>query len=70
MSVDVDQVASLVGTSGWRLVDARAPERYRGDTEPIDKTPGHIPGAANHFFQWNLDERRPVPNARAAARAR
>src|SRR5438552_2728994 len=21
------------------------------------KTPGHIPGAANHFFQWNLDER-------------
>ena len=69
MSVDVDQVASLVGTSGWRLVDARAPERYRGETEPIDKTPGHIPGAANHFFQWNLDERGPVPNARAAARA-
>ena len=56
MSVGVDQVASRVGTSGWQLVDARAPERYRGDTEPIDKTPGHIPGAANHFFQWNLDE--------------
>ena len=56
MSADVDEVASRLGTSEWRLVDARAPERYRGETEPIDKTPGHIPGAANHFFQWNLDE--------------
>jgi thiosulfate/3-mercaptopyruvate sulfurtransferase len=56
MSVGVDEVASHVGTSDWRLVDARAPERYRGETEPIDRTPGHIPGAANHFFQWNLDQ--------------
>jgi thiosulfate/3-mercaptopyruvate sulfurtransferase len=56
MAVSVDEVASHIGTPEWRLVDARAPERYRGETEPIDNTPGHIPGATNHFYQWNLDE--------------
>ena len=52
--VSVDWVQSHLNDPVMRLVDARGPDRFRGENETIDPVGGHIPGAVNRFFKDNV----------------
>ena len=67
-AVTAADIEANLSAPAFVVVDARAPERYRGEAEPIDPVAGHIPGAVNRFVGTNLrpDGRfKPAPVLRA-----
>jgi thiosulfate/3-mercaptopyruvate sulfurtransferase len=52
--VNAIDVVHNISSRTQLVLDARSPDRFRGEANPLDPVPGHIPGASNRFYRDNL----------------